>query len=245
MVELLTSLLFSRMKLFYIIILIGAGLSACSSYSIYSETDLIEVTSKTETNTRIDSIIQPYKDSLSAEMNSVIGIATDDFIRDRPEGALGNFVADLSLKYCKETIEDIKKCKVICIMNHGGLRSPISKGEVTVGDIFKLMPFDNQLVVLKLDESKQIEIEEYLKTSGGEPIAGFTITEKGMDIPKQNIYVVTTDYLASGGDKMNFFLNPLGRIDTGVLLRDVIINHVKSEGTISPVIDNRINFKDE
>lgn len=225
-----------------IILLIGAGLSACSSYSIYSETSLVEVNTSIDSNSRMDSLIQPYKDSLSSEMNSVIGIAQGDFVKNRPEGALGNLVADLSLAYVKDNRGDLAKCEIVCLMNHGGLRSPISKGDVTVGDVFKLMPFDNQIVVLKLDASKKAEIEAYLRTSGGEPIAGFELSEDASTLPSTNFYVVTTDYLAGGGDKMNFFLNPLDKIELNVLLRDVIIDYVKNTGTIVPGLDQRIKL---
>ena len=35
---------------------------------------------------------------------------------------------------------------IFCLLNTGGLRSSIGKGTVSLGDIYKLMPFDNTIV---------------------------------------------------------------------------------------------------
>ena len=42
----------------------------------------------------------------------------------------------------------------------------------------------------------------------------------------QPYYVLTTDYLAKGGDNMEFFKYATEYINTGVLLRDAIINYI-------------------
>lgn len=229
-----------------IFILVGAGLWACSSGSkIYVEGQEVIVSSSTlEPSPEINSFIQPYTDSLQLEMNRVIGYATENLERDRPEGALGNFMADLSLKYALDNGLVSKQEQPICIMNHGGLRSPINRGDIRVGDIYKLMPFDNTLVVLKLNVVALSEIHTYLKKSGGEPVAGFTITQDsilGLNA-LNHLTVVTTNYLALGGDKMDFFIHSIDKMEHPKLLRDIIIEYVEQVDTIEPVLDNRIQF---
>ena len=69
----------------------------------------------------------------------MIGFATANFERARPEGALGNLLADLSLHYALDhELVDVTE-HPICLLNHGGLRSPISAGPVTVGDIYSII----------------------------------------------------------------------------------------------------------
>lgn len=230
-----------------IFILIGAGLLACSSSSkVYVQGEELIISSNTvDASPPIESFIQPYTDSLESEMNRVIGYATDNLERNRPEGALGNFMADLSLKYALDNGLVSEEEQPICLMNHGGLRSPINQGDIHVGDIYKLMPFDNTLVVLKLEASALSEIHEYLKTSGGEPIAGFSVTQNMLNGPSSRnvITVVTTNYLALGGDNMSFFANPLDKIESPKLLRDIIIEYVTKTDTIVPVMDGRLKLE--
>ena len=59
----------------------------------------------------------------------------------------------------------------ICIMNTGGLRNILPKGEITRGDIYKLMSFENELVVLELTENEFKGLLEYLVSRGGEPFS--------------------------------------------------------------------------
>lgn len=229
-----------------IFILGGAGLLACSSGSkIYVQGGEVIVSSVTlDPSSEIQSFIHPYSDSLQLEMGRVIGFATENLERGRPEGALGNFMADLSLKYALDNGLVTKQEHPICLMNHGGLRSPINKGDIRVGDIYKLMPFDNTLVVLKLNAAVLSEIHEFLKKSGGEPIAGFSVTKDALfGTDSSNVItVVTTNYLALGGDKMDFFIHSIDKKEHPKLLRDIIIEYVEQVDTIEPVLDNRIQF---
>jgi len=230
-----------------IFILVGAGLLACSSGSkIYVQgEELIVSTTLVSTSSEMESFIQPYTDSLDAEMNRILGYATENLERNRPEGALGNFMADLSLKYALDQGWVLPEQQPICILNHGGLRSPINQGAIRVGDIYKLMPFDNTLVVVTLDRSALKEIHTYLINSGGEPIAGFRVSQELIDGPSSEVLtIVTTNYLASGGDKMNFFLESKAIMEDAKLLRDIIIEHVSKTDTILPALDQRVSLKE-
>ena len=63
----------------------------------------------------------------------------------------------------------------MCVMNNGGLRSTLKKGEITKGMIFELMPFENELVILELDSNDYIQLLQYITKRGGEPFAGVKI----------------------------------------------------------------------
>jgi 2',3'-cyclic-nucleotide 2'-phosphodiesterase (5'-nucleotidase family) len=229
-----------------IFLLVGAGLLACSSGSkvFVQGEELIISSSTVQASSKIETFIQPYSDSLELEMERIVGYATADMQRNRPEGTLGNFMADLSLSYALDKGMVTTDEQAICLMNHGGLRSPISQGDIRVGDIYKLMPFDNTLVVLKLEPSVLAEIHNYLISSGGEPIAGFQVTDSTFSGPSTEVLtVVTTNYLAEGGDKMTFFANPLEKKEYPALLRDIIIEQVEKMDTIVPLLDGRLNLK--
>jgi hypothetical protein len=55
------------------------------------------------------------------------------------------------------------------------------------------------------------------------------------------VRVLTSDYLANGGGKMEFF-NGKDQVKVGIKLRDAIINYCLSQGTITSTLDNRIIY---
>ncbi|PHR47741.1 MAG: hypothetical protein COA32_07245 [Fluviicola sp.] len=227
--------------------IIGAGLWACSSVSpLYVQTDKIEVNTSTQKDSVLASFIEPYRDSLALEMERVIAYASDDFINKRPVGALGNFVVDQTMQYVVNK-QLVQRDDYICIMNFGGLRAPINKGNVKVGDIYKLMPFDNTIVLLKLPAKRISDIESYLRNSGGEPVGGFQLTNDSFELNSNKelndtLFVITTDYLANGGDRMNFFKNSYEKINTGIFLRDILLEMVEKKDTLVSYVDERIKL---
>ncbi len=231
----------------FVIGCIGAGLWACSSVrKVYVQTDKVPITTLSAPDDSMQAFIAPYKQQLAAEMDRQIGYATDNLKRGRPEGSLGNFVVDATLSFL-EREGSIPEQRYVCIMNNGGLRSPISQGIITVGDIYKLMPFDNTVVVAKLPKNALDSICQYLTSSGGEPIAGFTMNEGSCQVNSPSdpdtLYVVTSDYLFNGGDHMDFFGMHYSYRNTGVFLRDILIQEVEERDTIRPVIDDRITLE--
>ena len=238
----------SNMKLIKHILYIGVILlSSCTTlYELDNKQNNIISVSATP-DSLITSIIAPYKVGIDSVMNEILCISEIEMIKGKPESLLGNFVTDL----CLEQYSDLAD---ICIMNNGGLRSSLPKGEITRGDIYKLMPFDNELVILELDIISFKGLLEYITSRGGEPFSGMIVVmshdnklinylepnPKSVDfINGGKIRVLTSDYLANGGDKMWFFKNK-EQIKMGTMLRDVIIDYCKSKKVISSELDSRI-----
>lgn len=231
---------------FLSIFFIGAGLLACSSVNTFSVNSKTEkLTESYQTNNHIDSLIQPYKDSLSIEMNVVVAEATSDFIVERPGSNLGNWVADAIFVNQTRTVR--LSDPVFVLLNTGGLRASLNKGPITIGDIFKLMPFDNELVWVKLPMSALPEIQAYLIKSGGEPIANAQV-EKGVlklsggKDGATHFWVITSDYLKNGGDKMTFFSKAEDVMLTGKVMRNCLIDEATLQGVLIEDTVKRINF---
>ena len=233
---------------FFIALFIGAGLMACSAVNtITVEGDAVPVTQEYENSNAIDSMVAPYKLEMDLQMDSVIATAEHDYIKGRPGGALNNWSADVILDAYVSEMDSAILDPIFCLLNVGGLRNPISKGDVTLGDIYKLMPFDNEVVAVRMPLSSILQIEEYLKKSGGEPIAGTTILNgklllDGADHDTKSFWIVTSDYLFNGGDNMDFFEQNIAVNRTGVLMRDVMINGARSQGVLKWDDTNRISF---
>ena len=234
------------MKFKFYIFILGAGLSACSfGKQTFVNGKSIPLSAEYANSRSVDSIVSPYKIELDKEMNQVIAQAEVDFINQRPNGNLGFLVADILLEKGNEILPSES---MICMINTGGLRAPISKGNVLLGDVFKLMPFDNQFILVKMPANSIIDIKEYLKKSGGEPISGFKILQDSIfngqneTWKMKDFWVVTSDYLLNGGDNMNFFKDKLEVKNPNLLLRNVILEGLQKRKSLGEISEIRIKL---
>ena len=230
------------MKLkFPIISIVAFLLTACSvQYNLQSHTETsFDVSAEADSASL--SIIAPYKTGLDSIMNEVLCISKIEMTKGNPEGLLGNFVTDL----CLQQYSDAD----ICVMNNGGLRSTLTKGKIRRGDIYTLMPFENELVIVELDKESYLKLLQYITKRGGEPFSGVkiimdengAILSQSLDLSNNKVKVLTSDYLANGGDKMSFFKGKK-QTKVGIKLRDAIINYCISKESISSKLDNRLSI---
>lgn len=237
------------------------NLIGCQSSSYFkTKNSSTPINSEIANQEQVDLMIKPYKEKLDAEMNEVLVISAEEFPKERgkSETKLGNLVADLSLEVANNIYKPLDKTNIdFCLINFGGLRSSLPKGEITRGKVFELMPFENELVVVTISEIKLIELLLYLKSVGGQPIAGFEIifSDKTTESELKQLFttngtsnfkILTSDYLANGGDKMNFFLEPIKIEPVGIKLRDAIIDYCvdqnKKGKQLTSKLDGRITF---
>ena len=217
-------------------------LSGCISTFTLKDFESESIKVDNSIDSTIYKIILPYQAKIDFQMDRVLCYTKNDLIKGMPESNLGNLICDLSLETSKQKAD-------MCIMNNGGLRSIILKGQITERDIFKVMPFENELVVLNLHKDEFYQMLKYVTKRGGEPLGGikvvqskdtirYTLNNK-ISIYKDSISVLTTDYLANGGDKMNFFKNKVQK-KLNIKLRDAIINYCKKQDTLNIILDQRI-----
>ena len=233
-----------RIKIIYTYTLFSFLISCSTTYNIESYSDSVMIVNE-QADSNILSIIKPYQDKIKKEMDEVISFSYYDLIKGKPESTIGNFVTDLCLKYTNADV---------CIMNNGGLRTSIYKGEITRGKIYELMPFENELVVLELNENDFLGLVNYILKRKGEPFSGFKIIANNNKLVeysfdrelknKNKIRVLTSDYLANGGDKMWFFKEKKQE-KVGLKLRDAIIDYCMKNDTIKVELDNRIIIENE
>jgi 2',3'-cyclic-nucleotide 2'-phosphodiesterase (5'-nucleotidase family) len=216
---------------------------ACSSHFVLNS-NTISVTEDKKNSSQIDSIVKPYRDTMNVAMQQYVAFADTSFIVQRPSSNMMNWVADAI--FIQQTQNVRLALPIICLLNTGGIRSSIGKGIITVGDFYKVMPFDNTVVWVEMPIESLDEMGEYIKKTGGEPISncfveGGKVKLNSVPEGSKTFIVITSDYLANGNDKMEFFKK--GKIfnETGKLLRDVLIDHARQEGTL--VSNNELRFK--
>ena len=205
----------------------------------------------------LESIVQPYRDSIEKEMSTLVAISSEVLIKGKPESKLTNLVADLLLdvgnSYCLE--QNLMVRPDIAYVNYGGIRASLPKGEITVERIFELMPFENEIVLIRISGASFLEMAGKIAERGGEGVAGMklgisngkvaSLTTGGKPIDQAGYYwVVTNDYIANGGDQMSMFSNPFDRINTRMKIRDWLIKSLgdryKRDGIIDVKEDGRI-----
>ncbi len=207
-------------------------------------------------DTAMRSLLRPYMTDINGKMNLVIGRSADTYNSKRPESEVGNFMADAY----KQMAEKKFSRKVDAgFMNAGGIRSYLSKGDITVGKIFEIMPFDNILV---LQELKGTVLQAYLDKmaeDGGWPVSAGTsmvirnkkatqVMINGKPLDPNAVYVVAhSDYVANGGSDCAM-LKPIPQINIGYLMRDALLEYVqdctKAGKIIEPKIEKRVTNGD-
>lgn len=243
-----------RINHYYVFLILTFVFSCKSKVKLTKTEEQHYAIAQSEIDSNVYKTISPYKEKMSAKMEQVIGTSEAAFIKDLPEGSLGNFVCDILLnKFSRSE----KEQKPIVLLNNGGLRASLPSGEIKVSHVYELMPFDNEIVSVKLSGKKMLELANYIAQKGGMPVAGceiiiakekaetFKINGMALDTTK-SYWVISSDYLTNGGDKMEFFKNPEEIIRSGKLIRDEIILFIEEQGklgkTIKPYKDGRISI---
>lgn len=215
---------------------------ACSSHLSISGTKL-SLNQESSEKQEVSRFISPFKDSMDRAMNQVLAESSVSMEVGRPSSLLGNWASDAL--FVHETRAVKLSEPIFCLLNTGGIRSSLGQGEVTLGDIFRIMPFENSVVWIRLPISTLEKIQNYLQLSGGEPISNAAmrqgkLTVNGVTEKTAYFWVITTDYLANGGDRMDFFQDAIERIDKKTLLRDVFIEEAKIQKLLIVSNEKRI-----
>jgi len=201
--------------------------------------------------------IIPYQEKLNKIMSEVLVQSHTAMEKGKPESKLGNFVADVCFNvankhYKLETGEEID----FCILNNGGLRNSLPAGEIIRKNVFELMPFENELIVLTVSGSTVSKILNHITASGGVPVSnlrmkinGASFSEVfigGKSFDSTAVYkLVTSDYLANGGDAMSMLKDTLQSEPIRIKVRDALIDYMLAtknrRDTLKSELDGRIS----
>jgi 2',3'-cyclic-nucleotide 2'-phosphodiesterase (5'-nucleotidase family) len=203
------------------------------------------------------NIIAPYKARLDSQMNTVIGGAAITLNNTRPNGILGNFIADI-LK--TETARIIKVDIDFAFTNISGMRLPaLPQGDITKGKVFELLPFDNMVMAAEVKGETLKKVLEQIASKGGEAIAGFKLVIKDGKLVdafigdvqidfNRNYVVCTNDFLFNGGDGYTMFKEGvIKEYKIGIPIRNMVMEYIeaycRTNGPINQQPDERITVQ--
>lgn len=242
----------SKSKLPYSFLL-ALTLIACRSYGHLAKVSTTTMKLvPTAPDSAVSQLIYPYKSDLDSKMNDVLASCPEAMTKAKPESTLTNWVADALYN---QSIKAYAVPVAFAFQNYGGVRiNTLGKGPVTLNKIFELMPFDNTLVLVKLNGTEMQQFFDYMAAGGGLPVSfsvryvieegkpqQITIHGKAID-PAQSYYIAMTDYIANGGDNLTF-LKDKPRMDNNVLVRDLLVREAREKGMVKSELDQRVTVK--
>lgn len=215
----------------------------------------IPLTDSLEKNTAIDSLIIPYRQGMEERLDQVLTYNPEELTKkDKPlENKLTNWFADTALQQAGPVFSSRTKDTIdFCLLNYGGIRAGLPKGSLTVRQVFEIMPFENELVAVRL-KAPQVEalINYLVKAHTAHPISGlrillnrdkslknFSINQKPID-NHRDYWVLTNDYLLNGGDNMWFFSENEEVVKLDYKVRNALIDKLTKSDTLRSAIDGR------
>ncbi len=239
-------------------IVIYTTIISCSDKKSYTperiKSDNISIDTYLTEDLTITAFIKPYKEAIQSEMDSILAYVPASHSKkdSKYNTAIGNMMSDAVF----EMTNPIYKQKTghsldAVLLNYGGIRSSLNKGNITTRTAYEIMPFENEIVVLEMTASQVNKMFEYLQNGTAHPFTGITIQlDKAGTISKSQIqgkdidttktyFIATSDYLKNGGDNMNFFSDSKSELFLNYKIRNVLIDYFKKHDTIAPIVDNR------
>ncbi len=256
-------------KRYHIILSFLFVLTACSPkpWRIITKTNIMNTNQEIATqDPEIQAWLGFYRDSVTKTMSKVIAKTEIDLLTLKSRGKitqeaeseanLGRVAADYVQQAADNyMLSQFGSLSHFTVLNHFGLRNSISKGDISLGKIFEVMPFDNELVILQLTGSQCDSLFNFISVLGGSPVSSLQLTIKdstytdamirGLKFDSRKTYfVATSDFLLGGGDNFNMLKYPRKIHKTGLLIRDVLIQGFEKEystnGKIDPKKETRI-----
>jgi 2',3'-cyclic-nucleotide 2'-phosphodiesterase (5'-nucleotidase family) len=165
-------------------------------------------------NPAVDQLMAPYRTKVDELMKPVVGRTASYLDAYKPESPLSNLLTDIMVwsgKFYDEKPD-------FGVYNIGGMRASLPAGDVTIGDVVNVAPFENKVAFVTLTGAKVRELMEQIASRGGEGVSRevrMVITSDnklksvqigGQDIdPARQYRIATIDYVSKGNDDMTAF----------------------------------------
>lgn len=219
------------------------------------ESRVIEINDKSglEPDPKVVALIEKYNQKVKPVMAQVVGEAAGELQKKTGPGeadsTLGNVIADAMR---------IQTGSDVSVYNYGGIRDDaMAAGPITKGTVFKILPFDDQVVQIRLKGSDLLEIlgqgarmkEGPLQVSGVEVVAPLEgplearVDGKPLD-PAAFYTVATTEFMAGGGDGYQALTR--GEIVKRLAVaRDVFMDYLAARKVLAVPATGRIRLADK
>lgn len=199
------------------------------------------------------AFVAPFKAKVDSINAPVIGTCARHMASRRPESEMSNLLSDILVW---SAWHDYNENVDFAVYNMGGIRSTFTKGNVTIGDVVDVAPFENKICFLTLTGADVLELFSQIAEKGGEGVSGSIRTVSGKDgklksltingqpvDPQKTYRVATIDYLLEGNDGMLAMrkgTNVVAPADQINDTRFIIMNYIREKAAMGDAIDAQI-----
>lgn len=210
---------------------------------------------------KLAKYVEKKRHKMEKQMQVVIAHSDAELESSAPESPLSNFLTDVLLNEASRYISDTTFDNLdVSMLNFGGIRTSMPAGNVTVGDLYRISPFENYLTFISLKGSELKKVFGRFTDQFNAPYSGVTITYKnnkpakilvnGNPIVDSRIYkLVTLNFIADGGDRLLEGIQYEKIEYTNVIFRDFLIAELKAMTargeTVTGKKDGRAFFKEK
>jgi len=201
----------------------------------------------------VAAIVSKARQEVAPVNNKLVGKTTVNLDHDREgqgSSLLGQWTTD---RMQEATAADI------AFQNAGGLRTGIPAGDITLGKLYEVLPFDNTLVTVEMTGAQIMKVLQQglsnpklgmVQYSGlkvtwdsslpaDRKILGVTLPDGTPLAADRSYKVVTNDFMAGGGDGFTMFREGKNMVDTYIPLRDILVDYLRENPLVSPSLDDR------
>ena len=211
---------------------------------------------------RLDELEKPITDLKETLVGNVSSSLNGDRAVCRvQECDMGNMITDAM------RAAGMEKGYSIALANSGGIRASLDAGQVTLGEIMTILPFQNTMSTFKVTgkqllaaiENGVSQVEDgsgrFPQVSGmrfsfdaskpaNERVTSIEIQEGNGSFSALNLYgtygMVSNNFIRAGGDGYKMFRSATDIYDFGPDLADVVVDYIKANPGYSGFTDNRI-----
>lgn len=242
------------------IILLAALLAGCrTEYSLTGQqAQRLPIDQSVAVDSSLVRFLQPYKQQLDRTMTEVLVRATTRIEKGQPNGPLNDLLTDAMIAQVRQKTGQTVD---VSHLNYTGIRNNLPLGDITVGSIYEVMPFDNALTLVTMNGEGLMRFLNHFVTHDGTLVVGgirATVRDKKVESltftngrtfsPTDTYLVAMSDYIANGGSDVTF-MNEIQRKreEPNYLLRDAFIDYFRQLGKsgqpLKTTSDGRITFQ--
>ncbi len=196
------------------------------------------------------ALLLPYVSRVDSAMRHVLGQAAVSMEAGRPESLLSNLIADVLREAAAKTLG---RPADMGLVNMGGLRSSLTRGDITLENVYEILPFENTLCVMTLKGRVLRQLFENIAVRRGEGVSGVKLVVSkdgrlleasvdGQPVDDERTYTVATlDYLAEGNDGMYALRQAESSVcPPNATLRSLFIDYVERQAKQGKAVTARM-----
>lgn len=243
-------------KLFMGLIVLSLTAVSCRSHyelnSVERTRILVDKRYDAQPDADAAAFIAPFKQKVDAEMNPLVGRAAKYLEAKRPESPLSNLLSDILMWGSK----DYNEHPDFSVYNIGGIRAAIAQGNVTMGNVIDVAPFDNKICFVSLKGQHVMELFSQIIKRGGEGVShgveliansqgqlvSARVNGEAIDA-ERNYRIATLDYLSQGNDGLTAFNQKTDEVspqDDNNNVRYIIMNYFRQKAQEGKDVDANI-----